>query len=135
MVHTGNVKAWHNGPHPGHTVRKADVTEGIDERDVDRVVLDLPEPWRVVPHAMQALKPGGLFVAFLPTILQVHELVEALKTSGAFPDVETLEVMHRRWQVGRRAVRPESQMVGHTGFLTFARFVSPEGGLEDTGEE
>jgi tRNA (adenine57-N1/adenine58-N1)-methyltransferase len=122
----GNVRAWHNGPNPAHTVRNADVTEGIEERDLDRVVLDLPEPWRVVPHAMLALKPGGLFVSFLPTILQVHELVETLKTSGGFPDIETLEVMHRRWQVGRRSVRPESQMVGHTGFLTFARFVASE---------
>lgn len=122
----GNVKAWYGEPHPSHTIKEGDVCEGIEERDLDRIVLDLPEPWRVLPHALTALKPGGLLISFLPTVLQVHQLVEALKTSGAFPDIETLEAMHRRWQVGRRSVRPESQMVGHTGFLTFARFVARE---------
>lgn len=122
----GNVRAWYGGEHPAHIVREQDVYEGIEEQDLDRIVLDVPEPWRVIPHALKALRPGGIVVAFLPTVLQVHELCEALKTTYAFPDIETLETLQRRWFVGRRSVRPESEMIGHTGFVTVARMVPPE---------
>ena len=118
-----NVAAWHGGPHPRHTIRERDVYAGIEEEELDRIVLDVPEPWQVIPHAMRALRPGGMFTAFLPTVLQVHQLVEALKETRSFPDIETLETLQRRWFVGRRSVRPETQMVGHTGFITVARFV------------
>lgn len=123
-----NITGWFGGPHPAHVVREQDVYEGIhaDDHDQDRIVLDLPEPWRVVPHALSALRPGGILAAFLPTILQVHELVNALRDSGAFADIDMIETLQRRWQVGRRSVRPESQMVGHTGFVTFARHVKAE---------
>ncbi len=121
-----NVAAWFGGPPPHHVVRERDVYEGIDEAPLDRIVLDLPEPWRVVPHALTALLPGGLLAAFLPTVLQVHQLANALKDSGAFPDIETFETIQRRWYVGRRSVRPETQAGPHTGFVTVARRVVPE---------
>jgi tRNA (adenine57-N1/adenine58-N1)-methyltransferase catalytic subunit len=128
----GNVEAWFGGPSPAHLVREADVYEGIhpDDRDLDRIVLDLPEPWQVVPHLAGALRPGGLLAAFLPTVLQVHQLGEALRDSGAFPDLETFETLQRRWLVGRRSVRPDHAMVGHTGFVTVGRYVPPEPVLE-----
>lgn len=59
-----------------------DCYEGIDERDIDRVVLDLPEPWRVVPHAMEALRPGGIFIAYCPSITQVAQTREALASKS-----------------------------------------------------
>ena len=62
-------------------VEVRDVYDGIDERDLDRIVLDLPEPWRVVKHAVEALRPGGILLAYLPTILQVGRLREELATS------------------------------------------------------
>ena len=123
-----NVVAWCGGPHPAHVVRERDVYAGIDEVDLDRIVLDVPEPWQVVPHALSALRDGGILTAFLPTVLQVHQLVDALRDSGAFPDIETLETMQRRWYVGRRSVRPDAEK-GHTGFLTFARKVAPDAPL------
>lgn len=126
----GNVAAWFGGPHPAHVLREQDVYAAIDPRDhdLDRVVLDVPEPWRVLPHARAALRPGGLFVAFLPTILQVHGLCEALRDTGVFPEIATWETLQRRWHVGRRSVRPEGDMSGHTGFVTVARLVaSPMG--------
>jgi tRNA (adenine57-N1/adenine58-N1)-methyltransferase catalytic subunit len=96
--------------------------DGIDETDVDRVVLDLPEPWNVVPHARTALRPGGILVAYTPSVTQVAQLREALANkSWAF--TRTLEVLHRGWYVEGAAVRPDHRMVAHTGFLTTARLM------------
>jgi tRNA (adenine57-N1/adenine58-N1)-methyltransferase len=106
-------------------VQVRDVYEGIDERDVDRVVLDLPEPWRVVKHAADALVPGGILLAYLPTILQVGRLREELATAP-FGMVETLEVLHRGWHVEGQSIRPDHRMVAHTGFLTVARHLADE---------
>lgn len=94
--------------------------EGIDERDLDRVVLDLPEPWQVVPHARTALRPGGIIVAYSPSIVQVMQFREALERDG-FILAETLEVLNRGWYIEGQAVRPDHRMVAHTGFLTSAR--------------
>lgn len=99
-----------------------DVYEGIDEKDLDRVVLDLPEPWRVVKHAEQALHPGGILVSYLPSIMQVALLREALDESG-FAMAETIEILLRTWKVEGQAVRPDHRMVAHTGFLTHARLL------------
>lgn len=103
-----------------YRVELRDCYEGIDETDVDRVVLDLPEPWQVVPHARVALRPGGLIVAYSPSILQVTQFRDALARDG-FLLPETLEVMNRGWYIEGMAVRPDHRMVGHTGFLTVAR--------------
>jgi tRNA (adenine57-N1/adenine58-N1)-methyltransferase len=99
-----------------------DVYAGIDERDLDRIVLDLPEPWRVVKHATDALRPGGILVAYLPTILQVGRLREEL-AGAPFGMVETLEVLQRGWHVEGQSIRPDHRMVAHTGFLTVARLL------------
>jgi tRNA (adenine57-N1/adenine58-N1)-methyltransferase len=106
-------------------VHVRDVYEGIDDRGLDRVVLDLPEPWRVVKHAVDALRPGGILVAYLPTILQVARLREELAGSP-FGMVETLEVLQRSWHVEGASIRPDHRMVAHTGFLTHARLLLPE---------
>jgi tRNA (adenine57-N1/adenine58-N1)-methyltransferase len=106
-------------------VHVRDVYEGIDERDLDRVVLDLPEPWRVVKHAAEAIRPGGILIAYLPTILQVGRLREEIAASP-FGMAETLEVMHRGWHVEGQAIRPDHRMVAHTGFLTVARHLATE---------
>jgi len=103
-----------------------DVYEGIDEEDLDRVVLDLPEPWRAVKHVEAALHPGGILLAYLPTIGQVARLREEL-ANAAFGMAETLEVMHRGWHVDGQSVRPDHRMVAHTGFLTHARRLDPTG--------
>ncbi len=97
-----------------------DVTQGIDERDLDRILLDMPEPWLVVPHAQVALRPGGIFLAYLPTINQTQLLREALR-AHEFALEETVEILRRTWHVDGRSVRPDHRMVAHTGFLTSAR--------------
>jgi tRNA (adenine57-N1/adenine58-N1)-methyltransferase len=105
-----------------YRVEERDVYEGIDETGLDRIVLDLPEPWRVVKHAESALHPGGILVSYLPTIGQVAQLREALVESR-FGMEETLEVLQRTWHVEGPSVRPDHRMVAHTGFLTAARLV------------
>jgi tRNA (adenine57-N1/adenine58-N1)-methyltransferase len=116
-----NVERFH-GPAPNWTLRVGDpVADGIIERDVDRMVVDLAEPWHVLPHAAAALRPGGVFTGFIPTALQVKELVDALHAHGGFGAIETVESMLRPWHVGPRSLRPEHRMVAHTGFLVFAR--------------
>jgi len=101
-------------------LKNKDVTEGIDEENVDAVVLDMATPWLVVPHAYSALKGSGALVSFSPTIDQVVKTVEALKESG-FVDIQTIECIMRRMQTERGKVRPETLMTGHTGYITFAR--------------
>lgn len=107
------------------TLKLGDVYEGFEERELDRIVLDLPEPWLVVPHASESLLPGGIFVSFSPTVLQVHELVRTLRAARTFEMLETMEVLQRPWNVSTRSVRPEHRMVAHTGFITVARKCSP----------
>ncbi len=113
------------GEDADYRVELRDVYEGIDERGLDRIVLDLPEPWRVIPHAVVALRSGGIICAYLPTINQTAQFRRALDES-AFGMPGTLEVLHRTWHIEDRSVRPDHRMVGHTGFLTTARLLRPE---------
>ncbi len=106
-----------------YRVEDRDVYEGIDETGLDRVVLDLPEPWRVVAHAGDALRPGGILLAYVPSIMQVAQLREALAASR-FRMAETVEVLVRTWHVEGQAVRPDHRMVAHTGFLSSARLMA-----------
>jgi tRNA (adenine57-N1/adenine58-N1)-methyltransferase len=108
------------GENIAYDIHIRDVTLGIEERDLDRVILDMPEPWLVVPHAEQALRPGGIFLAYLPTINQTQLVREALK-SHSFGVEETVEILRRTWHIDGRSVRPDHRMVAHTGFLTSAR--------------
>lgn len=97
--------------------------EGIDPEHgpFDKVVLDLPEPWQVAPKAEAVLRPGGILVAYTPSITQAAQTREALK--GKWIDTRTVEVLHRGWHIDGQAVRPDHRMVAHTGFLTVGRFL------------
>jgi tRNA (adenine57-N1/adenine58-N1)-methyltransferase catalytic subunit len=105
-----------------YDVHLRDCYEGIDGSGFDRIVLDLPEPWNVVKHAEGALAPGGILVAYTPSITQATQLREALEESD-FAMAETLEVLNRSWHIEGQAVRPDHRMVAHTGFLTSARLL------------
>lgn len=101
-------------------LKNRDITTGIDETGVDAVVLDLATPWLIVPQAYNALKGSGAFVSFSPTIEQAVRTVEAIEASG-FVDIETVECILRRISVKRGGTRPETLMIGHTGYVTHAR--------------
>lgn len=105
-----------------HHIVIADVYEsGFTERAVDRILLDLPEPWQAVEHAAASLRTGGVLAVFLPTVLQVHKLSMALTADPRWRLVATTEVIERPWHVTDMSVRPEHRMVAHTGFITTAR--------------
>ena len=111
------------GPDQTYSVLERDVYLGIDEEGLDRIVLDLPEPWQVVAHAERALAPGGILLAYLPSINQTAELRATLDRSG-FAMAETFEILRRTWHIEGRSVRPDHRMVAHTGFLTSARLLA-----------
>jgi tRNA (adenine57-N1/adenine58-N1)-methyltransferase len=117
-------------------LKNQDVTQEIQEKDVDAVVLDLATPWLVVPHAYTALKGSGALVSFSPTIDQVVKTVEALKKTS-FADIETVECLLRGMQTERGKTRPETLMTGHTGYITYARKAMPSSSdsLKRTEEE
>lgn len=98
--------------------KNADVYEGIPEKNLDLIAFDLPEPWNALKHAHKALKSGCFLTAYLPTIVQVKELVE--KNKG-FLHHKTIEVIEREWHIEGKKIRPKNQMLGHTGFIVFLR--------------
>lgn len=106
-------------------IRPGSVYEGIGPEVFDRAVLDLAEPWHTFQHLTGgALRPGGILSIYLPTVLQVSQATEALKSSSRWTSIRTLENLTRTWHVDGQSVRPDHKMIGHTGFLTFARLVA-----------
>jgi tRNA (adenine57-N1/adenine58-N1)-methyltransferase len=115
------------GEAPNWTVKLGDVYQGIDEPEVDRVVLDVPEPWRALEAAARALVSGGVLIGYVPTVLQVKSFVDAVHAHPGFGAIETFETLQRFWYVREISIRPEHRMVAHTGFLTIARRLAPAG--------
>ena len=83
------------------------------------IVLDLPNPWNLIPWAQKSLRVGGFLICYLPTINQVQKLVEALE---GWQEIEIVEIIQRSWQSKQNALRPQSSMLGHTGFIVSARW-------------
>lgn len=115
-------------------LKVGDVYAGVEEREVDRVLLDLPEPWQAVPMVAAALRPGGIVFAHCPNVSQVQRFCDALRDAGGFGLIETVELLERGWTVRGRSLRPAHRMVAHTGFLTFARRLAGPDGFETEGE-
>ncbi|MHA2393228.1 MAG: tRNA (adenine-N1)-methyltransferase [Promethearchaeota archaeon] len=103
-------------------LKLCDITEGIQERNVDAIVLDLATPWLIVSHAWKALTGSGIFLSFSPTIEQVIKTVDQLK-QHPFIEIGTVELILREISVAYNKTRPKTQMIGHSGYLTTARKV------------
>ncbi len=101
-------------------LKQENVYDGIAEKNVDVVTLDLPEPWRVVGHAENALKRGGHLVVYLPNLHQVKMFLDSTRRT-AINVVEIVELLQRSWKITDKIMRPEFEMLGHTGFLIFCR--------------
>jgi tRNA (adenine57-N1/adenine58-N1)-methyltransferase len=125
---TKNIERF-MGKVPNHFLQIRDAYEGIEIGEgtsawqFDRVVLDIPEPWQVVPHAARALRIGGIYLSYVPTVPQVMQTVQALEDSRVFTLVQSFETLLRTWNVKGRSVRPDHRMVAHSGFITVARKV------------
>jgi tRNA (adenine57-N1/adenine58-N1)-methyltransferase len=99
-----------------------DISKGFDERNVDAVFLDLPNPHDYVPQAKGALKPGGYLGSILPTTNQVSTLLISLRRSN-FAFIEVCEILLRYYKAVPDRLRPTDRMVAHTGYLIFSRSV------------
>jgi tRNA (adenine57-N1/adenine58-N1)-methyltransferase len=106
------------------TLKHKDVTEEITDSNIDAIILDIPNPWEAIPHAWNALNPGGYLCTYSPLISQVEQSVEAIRKQP-FTNVKTIETIQREMIVGERGTRPSFNMLGHTGYLTFARKTLP----------
>lgn len=117
------VERWF-GEIPGNLeLRIGDVANEVADVAPNRIVLDLPEPGPTLQAAAEHQPGGGILSAYLPTIPQVQALVEQAKDLGRFAEIEVKEFLFRDWNVAGRSVRPEHNMIGHTGFLVFMRKV------------
>lgn len=97
-----------------------DITKGIDEREVDAVILDMATPWLVVGEAQKALRVGGRLVSFSPTINQVEKTVDAME-KAEFINIKTVELIMRGYKVKVNETRPDTLMIGHTGYIVSGR--------------
>ncbi len=102
-----------------------DIERGFEEREVDALFLDVREPWAYLPQARAALRGGGVLGALMPTINQVMTLTEHLY-HGPWFFLEIEELLLRQYKTIPARIRPDDQMVGHTGYLIFARAVERE---------
>jgi tRNA (adenine57-N1/adenine58-N1)-methyltransferase catalytic subunit len=101
-------------------LKQENVYEGIKEKNVDLITLDLPEPWKVTEHTSNALKYGGHLVIYLPNINQVKMFIDSTIRTP-INVIEIIEIIERKWKIENRIMRPEFEMLGHTGFLVFCR--------------
>jgi tRNA (adenine57-N1/adenine58-N1)-methyltransferase len=102
--------------------KRGDVSEAIEEKEIDAVILDIPEPWGAVDNAAGVLRSGGHLASYSPTANQVERMVKALRGSG-FAAVTASELIHREMVVSEGGIRPSFDMLGHTGYIVVARWL------------
>jgi len=103
-------------------LKLGDASEGFEERDVDAVFLDLPNPHDIISHTKAAVKLGGFVGMILPTTNQVAKVLPVLRAND-FAFIEVCEIFLRFYKPDWERLRPTDRMVAHTGFLVFARSV------------
>lgn len=102
-------------------IKKKDIFAGIDEEELDLIVLDVPNPWNGLRSCEKSLRVGGYLVIYVPTILQISDFVNELKKYDSFVYLKTIELIERQWKIDGRIARPNSEAIGHTGFICFSR--------------
>ena len=120
-----NVSSYFGGKPANWNLTIGALQDQSYEADFDRVVLDMLSPWECLDVASKALVPGGVFMAYVATTTQLSKIAEAIKESGNFTEPESSESIVRGWHHEGLAVRPQHRMIGHTGFLIFARRMAP----------
>lgn len=120
-----NVEQYFGGVPQQWTLTVGDLQEQHVDQTFDRVVLDMLAPWECVAKSAEALRPGGVFLAYVATTTQLSATAEALKSDGRFTEPESSETIVRGWHHEGLAVRPQQRMIGHTGFLIMSRRMAP----------
>ena len=101
-------------------VKNKNIKDGIDEDNIDLIFLDLPKPFEIFEDVMESLNVGGWLCVYAPYIDQAEISYRIAKKLGFF-DIEIFETMERGLEVRPQGVRPKTRMVGHSGYLVFAR--------------
>ncbi|MGC8585488.1 MAG: tRNA (adenine-N1)-methyltransferase [Thermoplasmata archaeon] len=97
-----------------------DIRNGIDERDIDSIFIDIPEPWTSIKNIYDSLKAGGILVAYIPNLTQVKEMKLNMEKAG-FVDIQITETIERKWFIGDVEMRPEFTGLLHTSFIVHGR--------------
>lgn len=108
------------------TLKLKDARDGIDERNIDAAIVDIGDPWSIIEAVHASLKPSAPVVFFLPSMNQIEKLYNALVEFRGFIDLRCYEVLLREIKLGRESIRPSNLMIGHTGYIVFARKISKE---------
>jgi tRNA (adenine57-N1/adenine58-N1)-methyltransferase len=111
----------HWGETPNWTIKVGDARDGFEETGIDRITVDMPTPDSLLDPVAAALRPGGVFVSYVPTVLQLKTTRDALSAHEKFGFAETFEILERTWHSEVNSLRPDHRMVAHTGFITVAR--------------
>lgn len=88
---------------------------------VDRIVLDMLEPWEHLETVRDLLIPGGVFMTYVATVPQLMKVMEGLRELKCFTEPRAWESLVREWKVEGLATRPEHRMNAHTAFLIWTR--------------
>lgn len=104
-------------------IKNKNIYNEIDDKNMDVIILDLPEPWLALENCAKALKAGGFLVSYSPSVPQMADFANAVRKNENFIYLKTVEITEREWEVEDRKVRPKSKGLGHSGFLSFARKV------------
>jgi tRNA (adenine57-N1/adenine58-N1)-methyltransferase len=118
-----NVERFFGGRPPNWSLTVGDLAD--HDGQVDRVVLDMLEPWSVLTTVAAALVPGGVLTVYVATTTQLSRAAEELRQHGGFTEPAAWETLHRPWHLVGLSVRPEHRMIGHTAFLLTARRLAP----------
>src|SRR5689334_7299950 len=141
-----NVETFFGAPHPAWQITVGDLADSLQERDVDRVVLDMLAPWECLDAVASALVPAGVLICYVATATQLSRVAEAVRDDGRYTEPAAWESMVRGWHLEGLAVRPQHRMVGHTGFLVTTRRLAdgvaapvrrrrPAGSTRDGGDD
>jgi len=104
------------------TIKEKDITKGIDETNLHAIILDIPNPWDAVNYAWNALEIGGTLCTYSPLVSQMEQTIRTMQ-KHSFVDIRSFETLQREMIVKEHGSRPSFDMLGHTGYLTFARKV------------
>ena len=119
-----NVEEYFGGKPEWWTPRLGDFGEVTKEDlggPVDRVILDMVEPWHFIETVKNVLIPGGVFMTYVATVPQLMNIVEGIRAAQCFTEPRSWETLLREWKVEGLAIRPEHRMNAHTAFLVWTR--------------
>ncbi|MEM2915754.1 MAG: methyltransferase domain-containing protein [Candidatus Woesearchaeota archaeon] len=105
-------------------IKKGSVYEKIPEKNADVLVLDVPEPWKAIKTAENALRIGGHLVVYAIQATQMLNFANELIKNKRFLLIKNCELIERTWKAEGQILRPSTAPFGHTGFLVFARKIS-----------